>query len=88
VPIDGWGPNENYATMWVCTWLLWPTFNFCNSRYILGTAIVRVPTRAVCAVHSMQSLPNYFGLLFALVFIFCIEHAFVKCLLLNPSITV
>jgi len=37
----------------------WPTFKFCDRLHISGTA-----TATVLCVHSMQPLPNYFGLLF------------------------
>jgi len=43
VPIDDWGPNENYATvghMRICVWVTWPTFNFCDPLHIFVTAIV------------------------------------------------
>jgi len=43
VHIEGWGPNENYATvshMRVRVWVTWPTFNFCDPLHILGAGIV------------------------------------------------
>jgi len=69
VHIDCWGPNQNYAKV------LHPgsgsgsrdyTFDFADPFVSLECPKLDTPARAVCVVHSMQPLPNYFGLLLRL----------------------